>query len=281
MFEKLKRYLNNYSKEIDEQSQQGYDESLLDLWGKNAELAIKVCGLLNVRYLSLYRIEDIPEEHRESYKDRANCAFDAMELIVSYEHFRDDRPSDIVADRGYSLDALKSILSENYKPPKKIKDTLEHLLTLHFLYSHLMPTTPELSHAIPLRAGYALALLVSSALIKASVADGKGSVKDRTGNSTGTIRIRKDDMGVLVLAVSNDFKGKASISMVTNKINAAFEDLYDGKDLKSCPRYEGLIKNGYERLIKKLFNEWSGKNKETGIPQVSTDTVRRRLKANS
>lgn len=174
MLEKLKKYLHDYSKEIGEQPQQESDKNIRALWERNAELAIKIYGILNVRYMSLYRIEDIPEQYRESYKDRANRVFDNMQLMVHAEHCSIDHPSDIVATRDYSLDVLKSIFLENYNPPKEIEDTLKHLLTLHFLFSHLMPKNPDLSHIISLRAGCALALLCSSALMKSSIADEVG-----------------------------------------------------------------------------------------------------------
>ncbi len=279
MIEKLKKFLNNYSREINKQSRQEYEKSLRDLWKRNAELAIKIYGILNVRYISLHRVEDIPEQYREYYKDRANCVFDNMETLISYEHFTTERPGDIVADRDYSLDVLKSILSENYKPPKEIEDTLKHLLTLHFLYNHLLPTIPGLSHAIPLRAGYALALLVSSASNKSFVADDKG----RTGSSTEAVQARKKEMGDLVVVVFDEAKKKSgrspTVDSVRNKINTAFNVLHEKGELKELPEHlKNLIK--HEGLIKKLFNEWPYKNEETGVPQVSTDTVGRRLKDN-
>lgn len=289
MLEELKKYLNDYSKEIDEQPQQEYEKSLRNLWKRNAELAIKIYGILNVRYMSLYRIEDIPEEHRGSYSSRANCAFDAMELIVSAEHFSKDRPSDIVADRGYSLDALKSILSKDYSPPEEIEDTINHLSTLRLLYAHLMPTIPGLSHIIPLKAGYALALLVGSASIKSFLADDKGFKGDRAGSSNRIVQARKEEMWDLAAAVflmAQKKKGKKrtgrkpTVTSVRDNINTAFRVLHKTGELKELPDHlKELIK--HEELIKRVYKylkEDPRRRDPEGVPRVSPDTVRRGLK---
>lgn len=192
MFAKLKKYLNDYSKETDKQPQQEYDKSTLDLWKKNAELALNVLAELNVQ-LPSRRIKNMPNAESDpevysnkkeflAYCDMIKFMDNYMRLIDKYEQSFRDRPSDIIANCGYSLDVLKSILSENYSPPDKTEDTSHHLSTLYLLYAHLMPTTPGLSHVIPLRAGYALALLVGSALIKAYKADDKGFEADRFTN---------------------------------------------------------------------------------------------------
>lgn len=198
MFEELKKYLSDYSKEIDEWPQQEYDKSLRDLWERNGAMAAKILSHLNVRYLSLHRIKDIPEEHWESYKDRANYMSDKMVLIgsagysFSNGHFSKDCPSETVAHQNFHLDALKTILSKNYSPPEETKDILDHLLTLHFFYAYLLPTTPGLSHIIPARAGYALARLTASALRESSKVDKKGWASKMTKTKAETTNERRE-----------------------------------------------------------------------------------------
>ena len=257
MFEKLKKYLNDYSKEIDEQPQQEYDKSLRDLWEKNAKLAGKILGHLNKRYMSLHRIEDIPEEYRESYKDRANYMSDKMVLIgfarYSFSNGRflsKDCPSETVAHRDYYLDVLKSILSENYKPPKEIEGILDHLLTLSHLYAYLMPTTPGLSHIIPLRAGYALALLAGSALIKSSIADEKGHAEYRFTRQGKTGDKKKADMLDLISKVCDGLTidkyrtadGKIRYYSMAGEIQKRFKE--DEKIKKQLVKIDKRYKNG-------------------------------------
>lgn len=251
MLTKLQKYLNGYSQEIDEQLQPEHDENLRDLWKKNAELAIKICGILNIRYLSLHRIEDIPEEHRGSYSSRAKCAFDAMEAIIPAEQFfSKDCPSETVATRDYSLDVLKAILSENYRPPEEIEDTLKHLLTLHFFYAYLMPTTPGLSHVIPLRAGYALTLLIGSALIKSYVADDKGRKEDQRVDQKKSDDKKAADMLGLISQVRDGLTinryrttdGKIKLYSMATEIEKCFRQ--DEKIKKRLGEISKRYKNG-------------------------------------
>lgn len=251
MLERLKKYLSDYSQEIDEQPQQEHDKSLRDLWKKNAGLAIKICGILNVRYLSLHKIEDIPEEHREYYSSRANCAFDTIEATVPAAHFfTREYPSDVIADRGYSLGVLKSILSENYSPPEETEDTLNHLLTLHFFYAHLMPTIPGLSHVISARAGYALARLAASALIKTSIADDKGREEDRFIDQTKADNKKAADMMDLISQVRDGLTinryrtmdGKIKLYSMATEIQKRFKE--DEKIKKRLGEISKRYKNG-------------------------------------
>lgn len=239
MFEELKKYLSDYSKEIDEQQpQQEYEKSLRGLWEKNGAITAKILIHLNARYLSLYRIEDIiediPEERRKSYKLRVNCVRNGLALVIP----------------GYSLDALKAILSEDYRPPDKTEDTINHLLTLHHLYAYLMPTTPGLSHIIPLKAGYALALLTASALLKSSLADDKGFKGDRFADQTEANAKKAADMLDLISQVCdgltiNKYRttdGKIKLHSMATEIRKRFKK--DEKIKKRLGEIDKRYKNG-------------------------------------
>lgn len=212
MFEKLKKYLNDYSKGIDEQPQQEYDKSLRDLWEKNAELALNVLAELNVQ-LPSRRIKNIYLEDPEVCSDKktflalcskAEFQFNYMRAIDKYERSFKGRSIEKNPHRDFYLDILKSILSEDYRPPDKTEDAMNHLSTLHLLYSQLMPTTPGLSNIIPLRAGYALVLLTGNALFRSFVADDKKFVEDQRASQKKADDKKEADMLDLISQVCDE-----------------------------------------------------------------------------
>lgn len=268
MFEELKKYLNDYSKEIDEQPQE-YDKSLRDLWERNAELALNVLTELNVVRLPSRKLKNIlhaelpsPVSDKKSFStlcSQMEIIYNRMELIDKYEQSFRDCP------RGYSLDALKSILSENYKPPEEIEDTLKHLLTLHYLYAYLMPTNPGLSHVISLRAGYALALLTGNALIKSFIADDKGFEADRfADHKKANDKKAKDMLGLISQATDgltiNKYRtpdGKIKYYSMAAEIQTRFKKDEELKKqlAKISKRYKNGTKIPDEETIVKYLKE--------------------------
>ncbi len=257
MFEELKKYLNDYSKEIDEQPQQEYEKSLRDLWEKNAELALNALADLNVRYpdLSSRRIkiyyDDIVASDKKTFEaleKQIHLIYDYTELAAKYEQSVIDRPvSEMVADQVFLLDVLKSILSEDYRPPDKTEDAINHLSTLYLLYSQVMPTTSGLSNAVPLRAGYALALLNGNALIKSFVADDKGFDRDRTIGEWLPSQERKKMTWKICKEkhAANPLWGELSVSRMADFIIEAFKEKGEGTPGHSTIRK--YIREGRER----------------------------------
>ncbi len=267
MIEKLKKYLTDYSKEIDEQPQE-YDKSLRDLWQKNAELALSALADLNVRYpdLSSRRIkiyyDDIVASDKKTFEaleKKIHLIYDYTELAAKYEQSVIDRPvSEMVADQGFLLDDLRSILSEDYRPPEEIEDAINHLSTLYLLYSHLMPTTPGLSNAVPLRAGYALALLNGNALIKSLVGDEKGFESAKRSAQKEADDKKEADM-------------KGLISQVCEGLNINEYRNPDGKikyysmatEIQECFKKDEGLKKQLGKISKKYKNGTKIPDKET------------------
>jgi len=212
MYEKLKEYLNNRIKEINEQSQQKqrYDKSIHDQFDKRTQLVYQTFLDLKKEVCLHWKIK----KTEEFYKDRLAEieSFDGVagnmgKSSIHTEVLIPEQLNKLLESEDLFIEILKLILSENYNPPtdtidieaEKTKEVpnlvalLYHLLTLFVYYKHLAPTFPDMPLKMILRIEYATVLVVSFASISCLVGSNRGPEHDRTLESIKTRRLSQDD----------------------------------------------------------------------------------------
>lgn len=176
------------------------------------------------------------------------------------------------------IEALELMLSPDYEPPLSKVLLLEHLWALLVYYSTL--PIAAIPRTIDCRVDIARGELLKSVYLALPLKHDAGKVASRIRRTKRTRQAQSDKMGKLAATVFNETKRRTkrnpTVPSVTDKINTAFNVLHKDGELKELPQHlKELIK--HEELIRNVFNEW-GKDPETGIPKVSPNTVRSRLK---